>query len=329
MIDLHVHVVGTGAGGTGCWLNAAGWRYPLVRLMLAQAGLSPHALQGDFDRLYVERLRTQLHGSSLTSAVLLAHDNVYDERGSLREGIGSFYVPNDYVLALAQKFPEFRAGVSIHPGRKDALAELEACLQRGAALLKLLPNCHNVNCNDRRYQKFWETMAAAGLPLLAHTGGEHTVPVVQSSYANPRVLELPLQCGVTVIAAHCGTKSGLVDPDYFPTFVAMTRQYERLYGDNSAFNVPIRGRHIRECLVPPVADRIVHGSDYPVPIIGYWNCLRGLLDWQTCRRLQQLDSALERDYQLKKAVGFSAATFTRAESLLRPRPGSGSARAHS
>ena len=44
------------------------------------------------------------------------------------------------------------------------------------ATMERLPNCHNIDCNDRRYQKFWERMAEAGLPLLAHTGGEHTVP---------------------------------------------------------------------------------------------------------------------------------------------------------
>ena len=36
-------------------------------------------------------------------------------------------------------------------------------------MLKLLPNCHNIDCNDRRYTRFWEKMAEAGLPLLAHT----------------------------------------------------------------------------------------------------------------------------------------------------------------
>ena len=51
-------------------------------------------------------------------------------------------------------------------------------------------------------------MAEARLPLLAHTGGEHTVPVVNAALADPKLLRLPLECGVTVIAAHCATKSG-------------------------------------------------------------------------------------------------------------------------
>lgn len=64
-------------------------------------------------------------------------------------------------------------------------------------------------------------MAAAGLPLLAHTGGEHTVPIVNAAFANPKVLELPLECGVKVVAAHCATKSGLADPEYFFALLEM------------------------------------------------------------------------------------------------------------
>ena len=151
-------------------------------------------------------------------------------------------------------------------------------------MMKCLPNCHNIDCNDRRYIRFWERMAELRLPLLAHTGGEHTVTVVRKELADPRTLRLPLECGVTVIAAHCATKSGLFDPEYFHVFVEMTRTYPKLFGDTSAFNVPIRGRHVRECLDPSLAGRMLHGSDYPVPVHGHFAWLRGSVDWSTFRR---------------------------------------------
>src|SRR5262249_45666383 len=154
----------------------------------------------------------------LGGAVILAHEQVYDDHGRIMEGFGSMYVPNDYVFALAKKYPEFLPASSIHPGRPDALEELERCLAAGTVMLKILPNCQNIDCNNPRYKKFWERMAGAKLPLLAHTGGEHTVPVVQKKYADPRTLQLPLECGVNVIAAHCATKSGLFDPEYFHVF---------------------------------------------------------------------------------------------------------------
>jgi uncharacterized protein len=313
---MHVHVVGNGSAGTGCWLRIRGWHRPLAALMLRHIGLPASALRGDLDRLYTERLAQLVQESSLGAIVILAHDQVYDASGKRMEGVGSFYVPNRYVLDLARQNPQFLPAVSIHPARPDALEELDRCLAEGAALLKCLPNCHNIDCNDRRFTRFWERMAAAGLPLLAHTGGEHTVPVVRPELADPRVLELPLQCGVKVIAAHCGTKSGLFDPEYFHVFAELVRRHANLYGDTSAFNVPIRGRHVRACLNPTLASRLLHGSDYPVPVHGHFAWLKGYVDWRTFRRWERHPNILERDYQLKKAMGFPPETFTRIWSLL-------------
>lgn len=284
--------------------------------MLRQIGLPSSAMKGDLDRLYVDRLLDLVRTSSLSAAVILAHDHVYDEAGRRMENVGSFYVPNDYVLGLAKAHPEFLPAVSIHPARRDALEELNRCIAAGAVMMKCLPNCHNIDCSDRRFTKFWERMAEARVPLLAHTGGEHTVPVVRKEFSNPKVLELPLQCGVNVIAAHCGTKSGLLDPEYFHLFAKMTRQYPNLYGDNSAFNVPIRGRHVRKCVKEPLADRILHGSDLPVPVHGHFAWLKGYVDWKTFRQWETHPNILERDYQLKLASGFPGASATKIWSLL-------------
>jgi predicted TIM-barrel fold metal-dependent hydrolase len=236
---------------------------------------------------------------------------------------GSFYVPNDYVLRLARQHPEFLPAVSIHPARPDALEELERCLAGGAVMMQCLPNCHNIDCNDRRYTKFWERMAAAKLPLLAHTGSERTLPVVRAEFADPRILTLPLECGVTVIAAHCGTKGPGFDPEYFYVFAEMTRRFPNLYGDNSAFNVPVRGRHVPACLRPPLVDRMVHGSDYPVPVHGHFAWMNGDVDWKTFRRWEREPNILERDYQLKRAMGFPEETFTRIGRIMRRQKGEG------
>ncbi len=316
-IDMHVHIVGNGSGNTGCWLRISPCRRPMAGLMLRHVGLPSAALKGDLDRLYVEKLLELVRGSSLGAVVILAQEQVHDDRGTALPNVGSFYVPNEYVLTLARRHPEFLPAVSIHPARPDALEELERCLAEGAVMMKCLPNCQNINCSDRRYTRFWERMAEAQLPLLAHTGGEHTLPVVRAEYSDPRTLTLPLECGVKVIAAHCGTKSGLTDPEYFGVFVEMTKRFPQLYGDNSAFTVPIRGRHVRECASDPLAQRIVHGSDFPVPVYGYFPWVRGFVDWKDFRRCERQPNVLERDYQLKRAMGFPPETFTRIRRLLR------------
>lgn len=316
-IDMHVHIVGNGSGGTGCRLRVTGWHRPLAAIMVRHIGLPGSALKGDLDRLFAERLLKLVRGSSLGAAVILAQDDVHDEQGRVMEGVGSFYVPNDYVLKLAREHKEFLPAVSIHPARPDALEELERCLMAGAVMMKCLPNCQNINCGDRRLTKFWERMAEAKLPLLAHTGGEHTLPVVRKEFSDPHTLTLPLEIGVTVVAAHSATKSGLFDPEYFHVFAEMTKKFPNLYGDTSAFNVPLRGRHTRKCLIEPLASRLVHGSDFPVPVHGHWAWLWGFVGWKAFRRAQRNTNVLERDYQLKLAAGFPPEHFTRVSGLLR------------
>lgn len=319
-LDFHVHIVGTGASGTGCWLRVDRWHRPLAAMMLRGIGMSADAFERNFDALYVEHLLAQVRNSSLGAAMILAHDEVYSADGRRMAGAGSFYVPNDYVLRLAREHREFLPAVSIHPARPDALEELVRCLAGGAVAMKCLPNCHNIDCNDRRFTKFWERMAEARLPLLAHTGGEHTVPVIRPELGNPAVLKLPLECGVNVIAAHCATKSGLTDPEYFFALLEMFKKYPNLYGDVSAFNVPLRGRHVRECLKPGVVERMIHGSDYPVPVNGVWAWLRGFVSRETWRSSAHEPNVIERDYRLKLAMGFPPEVFTRGWKLLRPVP---------
>jgi len=316
-IDIHVHAVGNGSGSSGCWLRLSPWRRPFAGLMVRHLGLSSTSLHQNLEEIYLAKLLEFVRASSLGAVVLLAQDLTRDDSGAVVENFGSHYVPNEYVLKAAREHPEFLPGVSIHPGRPDALEELERCLAGGAALMKILPNCLNINCNDRRYTKFWERMAEARLPLLAHTGGEHTLPVYRAEYSDPRVLALPLECGVTVIAAHCATKSGLTDPEYFHIFKGLTRRFENFYGDNSAFTVPIRGRHVPECTQEPLAQRILHGSDLPVPVYGHFPWVRGFIGWKIFRQWQKHPNVLERDYQFKLAMGFPPETFTRAWKLLR------------
>jgi predicted TIM-barrel fold metal-dependent hydrolase len=160
-------------------------------------------------------------------------------------------------------------------------------------------------------------MAELRLPLLAHTGGEHTVPVINAALADPKLLRFPLQCGVTVIAAHCATRSGAFDKNYFQDWVAMLREFPNLHGDISAMVSLNRCGHLRDCLDPEVLPRILHGSDFPVPVLGQRLWLQGAIDWRTLRQIQKVENPLERDWQFKEALGFPEETRTRVAGLLR------------
>ncbi len=314
--DCHVHLVGNGRKGSGCWFKMSGWHRMMGSIMAKMVGVSVSFMHDDFDEIYAQQLHQMLYESSLDRALLLAQDEVYHEDGSKMD-FGSFHVPNDYLFSICEKYPEFIPAASIHPARRDALDELDRCLARGARALKLLPNCHNVNGSLPQYDAFWEKMATAGLPLLAHTGGEMTVPVVNKLYENPAYLRRPLEIGVKVIAAHAASSSHLLDNDYFDTLITMMRDFPNLYGDTSALNTPFRSAVARRVLDCEFHDRFLHGSDFPVPIGTWYARIRGLIDREDRAAAAKINNLIERDYFLKRAMGFDDAHFTRLNTVLR------------
>jgi len=320
-IDAHVHVVGTGSGGSGCWYRPRGFTKLGAPWLTKCVGLTSRDLHGpDFDRIYVQQLLNYIRSSSMGRIMILAHELPHREDGTPLPDRASLYVPNSYVLRLAQIHPEFLAAVSIHPSRKDAFDELELALAGGAAALKCLPNVQGIDWNDRRHTRFLERMAEARLPLLAHTGSERTMPVMDHKLADPRVLTRALEIGVTCIAAHCGTGTMLIDPDYLDEFARMAERFPNLYGDNSALaslNFRLRKSALQRLTQGALAGRILHGSDLPVLVSGLLAWAGGMLPWHEHKKAAKIDNPLERDAQLKRALGFSEETFTRAASVLR------------
>ncbi len=315
-IDCHFHILGDGSSGSGCWIRLSTLRKLKARYMVSQMQLPQSVLAGGLDQLYAARAREMIASSSLDAAMILAHEEPYDDSGRRITGVNSFYTPNDYVLTLAKNTPEFIPAVSIHPARRDALEELDRSIALGALMMKCLPNCQNINCSDPRFTPFWQKMADSGTILLAHTGGELSIPVLKPEYANPEILRLPLECGVTVIAAHAATNSFL-DPNYLETFAAMLKRHPNLYGDISALNTPFRSRHFRRCLDSEVMPRLVYGSDIPIPVSGLWAALRGLISWRAYREIEKNTNLLERDCLIKRAMGFPEDVFIRLSTMLR------------
>jgi uncharacterized protein len=317
ILDAHVHLVGDGSDGSGCWYRPQAAGRLLAPVFGRALGLTRADLRDHLDRAYRARLLEFRRASSLDAIALFAQDAVYRDDGSRWEGRGTFYVPNDAVLELARREPGVLPVVSIHPARADALDELARCIAAGAAALKLLPNCHNVDCALPRYRRFWEALAAHGLPLIAHTGAEGVVDEVRRDLADPRNLLPPLAAGVTVIAAHCGIGTGIVSPDYFPVFRRMLAAHPNLYGDTSALALPVRVHRLRATLQPGVVERLVHGSDVPVPVMPHAGLLAGLLGVGAWWRLRRIRNPLERDYRFKRALGYPDAVFSRGARLLR------------
>ena len=315
-LDGHVHLVGDGSSGSGCWLKLDGVvRRAQGRLLLSAAGLPGSCLKGGMDLAFESRVAKLSESSTLDGLLLLAQDEAYQSNGSKIEGFGSFYVPNSHLFQVCRRNPGLYPACSIHPARPDALDELALALANGCRVLKLLPNCLNVDYFESRFIPFWKRMTSGGIALLSHTGGEFTLPQADPAFANPRRLALPLEHGVTVIAAHAAGRSGLWDPDWTSELESMATVYPNLYCDNSALCSPNRWRTLPALLAGPLRDRVIHGSDYPVPSGGFGPWLGGLLAWPEWRASARLQNPLRRDAYLKMKLGFAPETFTRLDAL--------------
>jgi len=222
----------------------------------------------------------------------------------------NFMSPMIMSSASQKKKAQIIPACSIHPARKNAIQELERCVEQGAKVLKLLPNCHNVDCSDTRYRFFWERLAKLNMPFLAHTGGEFSVPVLNAKFADPRILRLPLECGVKVIAAHGAGKSGLWDLDYTADLLRMMDEFANLFTDNSALASPNRWRTIPALLDPKIQSRVIHGSDFPIPSGGLGPWMGKLLSGANYSKSRKIKNPLDRDVFIKKAIGFKENTFT-------------------
>ncbi len=271
--------------------------------MLA-AGLSTRHLGGGLDGAYEQQLVRLSEASGLDGVLLLAQDEAYREDGTKIADFGSFYVPNRYLFEVCRRHPRLYPACSIHPARPDAFEELETALENGCRVLKLLPNT-----------RFWERLAKGGMALLAHTGGESVLPQTNPAYADPRRLRLPLEVGVTVIAAHAAGRNGLWDPNWTPQLEELAARFPRLYCDNSALCTPNRWRTLGALLEGPLRGRVIHGSDYPVPVGGFGPWLSGRLSGAQWREASAMANPIARDVFLKDALGFSADTFTRLDAV--------------
>ena len=267
---------------------------------------------GRLDELVLERFLAVIREApSITHGLIYAHDAIIDRDGTRNETLTQLCVPNEYVLKLAREYEELLPAVSIHPHRKDALDRLHECIEAGALALKWLPNSQGMDPSDKNIIPLYDLLAEHHIPLICHTGGEHTVRVLDHRLSDPGLLQLPLERGVTVVCAHCATKSGFVDKDYFGVFIEMAQKWPNCYGDTSALATLNRARNLpRLAEMKELHEKLIHGTDFPVPSSAL--PLMRYFSMSELKRLQRIKNMLERDIQIKKSMGLSDVVFENA-----------------
>ena len=159
-------------------------------------------------------------------------------------------------------------------------------------------------------------MAHHRLPLLSHTGWEKSLPNLNKNVADPTLLEPALKRGVTVIAAHCGTRSKPGERDFVPQFVRLAEQYENCYGDTSALNLPMRWYAYDLLKDPIVREKLIHGSDWPIiPLPPVFR-----LGFAKSAELMKDPNWMRRDVLIKEKLDLDEAYWHRAATILRLKP---------
>jgi len=285
----------------------------------------------------IERVNER-HFAGAVSAdrlVLLAFDEYHDDAGKpvgaaeVGQGFGSdLYVSNSFVRGMCAARPErFLFGASIHPYRADhgdACAMLEEVSAGGAVLIKWLPIHQNIRAEDPRTVAFLRRAAELKIAMLIHYGGEMSLSRQHMEFESPAPMLRVLRelhgegCMPTVIVAHAATPS-------FPWqsrrgHDALIAALERgdgapLYADISALAAFGRTRWLK-ALARRTAlhGRLLWGTDFPIPVMV--GAFRRRLSRATRRRIAQMDSWIEQDYQLKRALGFEDRVFTQAARVL-------------
>lgn len=285
LVDHHVHVAGLGVGGTNAFVNSKmlTWRHPFHRLKLkvymSSAGVADEEKADPQAVARLARLVASIkdHGKHR----LLAFDKHYRSDGTVNLEKTEFYVPNEYVFEIADRHPElFVPNISVNPYRPDAIAELEKWARRGARVVKWLPNAMGIDPSDPKCDPFYEKMKELDLILLSHGGEEKAVEAEEDQkLGNPLLLRRALGHGVKVIVAHCAGLGANEDLDRkdrkvvenFDLFLRLMdeKRYEGLvFGELSAMTQFNRSGKLRTMLArEDLHERIVNGSDYPLPAV--------------------------------------------------------------
>jgi predicted TIM-barrel fold metal-dependent hydrolase len=332
VIDMHVHALGVGDSGKGCWASKEFIGGSTFAAMLVSLKTSP--FEATDEKLREVLLHAVEASEEVDYSVLLAMDGVC-KNGRLVEAESHLVVPNDYVIEMARQNKRVLLGASVHPYRlvDRMVAETERCIDKGAALFVWAPSGQQINPEDDRCIPFYLRLAREGVPLLCHAGTEFTTRTSDfriSSYNDPRKLIRALDIGVKVIMTHCMPSSpGAVlqsDSGYFEELMQMLRDAEarrwELFADISACCTPSRisyleriVREIGEGRISP--KRFLYGSDFPMPAVDINLFKKSLSPHEMLTQMRGRGNRLDNHFRIMKQFGLHESIFTNACDVLR------------
>jgi predicted TIM-barrel fold metal-dependent hydrolase len=316
-IDVHIHVAGTGCHGSGCWVSPqfrSRYTFKLLKMLL---GVTEAQLSSTIDQDWIVMIHNLVRESRIDFGVILGFDGVYHHsHGDINTDQSQMIIPHRWVFEAAKQYRNLLPGPSVNPFKKDALKELEDCIEQGAVLIKWLPCTQAIDPASASIKEYYQLLARHGVPLLIHMGGERTFKEVAPEYNNVKSLKLPLSLGVKVICAHSATRIiGSSERDQLDDLRRLLKEYPHLWVDNSGMCNPGRFAHApRLARDELINSRTLYGSDWPVPSNSFYYVRE--LGFKEVLRLEKIKNLIDRDSEIKSILGYPEETFTRAADVL-------------
>lgn len=340
--DCHTHIVGSGDSGSGIRLSPQmqqAFLHPIQTLQhWAYANAACINDDAHQDQAFVDRLLALLNSMPPgAKAMLYAFDRTHGATGDADHLNTAYFVPNDYAMTLAQRFPQRLEWVaSIHPYRQDCVETLQHAAANGARAIKWLPPVMGIDPASPQCDRFYRAAAALQLPIISHGGEEKALHgAAQPAFGNPLRLRRALDAGVKVVIAHCASIGEDEDEngrsvrsfDLFARLMSDKQWQQRLYGDISAIVLRNRDPAVLQTLLSETAwhDRLLYGSDYPLtgilPLISVQKFIdANLLDATALEPLLALQThhPFRFDFVLKRSLRWNGKRF--ADSIFSTRP---------
>lgn len=317
---MHCHTAGIGAGGSEARISTAlraSWRF---RVYLRIFGCNEKLLTEFGDCFIMDGInRTIGESKHVRSAVILAMDPPYSDSGELDEAAVEVWVPNRFVGESVAAYEHLLFGASVHPLRPDALKELEWSKEKGAVLVKWLPNIQNIDPSDKRLGPYYRKLVELDLPLLTHTGHEDSFSRTDNRLGDPKLLELPLSLGVRVIAAHVASAGENEGQCNVERLLEMMPRFPNLVADISTLTQFNRKRFLPAVLADErLKGKLLYGTDHPLtntPMVSPWLYPFRLTIAQMWT-ISQVGNPWDRDVMLKTALGVPQEVFAESGQYL-------------
>ncbi|MFK7909327.1 MAG: amidohydrolase family protein [Akkermansiaceae bacterium] len=321
ILDMHCHTAGFGAGGSGAKVSnnmRKSWKFGLY---LRIFGTSESEVSEKGDEVVMDVIEKSIADSKyVDDVVILAMDAPYDAEGELLGDELEVYVPNRFVGEEVKSRKGLHFGASVHPNRSDALEELEWSKANGAVFVKWLPNIQGINPSDERYRAYYEKLVELDLPLLTHVGDEDSFSKTDNALGDPRLLKLPLECGVRVIAAHVASSGERDGVENIERLLEMMPSFSNLYADISTLTQANRCKYLPQVLNDErLKGRLMYGTDYPLTNTPLVTALQYPLRL-TVREMVKIvltKNSWDRDVMLKAALGCPREVFELSRSFLK------------